>query len=167
MSAGLRFCSKMLQQRIGKILVDHGQGRAHLLSQDVSELFLASELKVRDLIVSTHIQEHFLCVVRRFFRYDHQSGFSGLYRLLCGELATSYLAGFLRQAQQAQEQQEALRMEPQLAEVFAGWADGYEYSEAEAAFRPFLYIELLEDYLSADVALAAVRRLEELGWSQS
>ena len=63
--------------------------------------------------------------------------------------------------------QEALRMEPQLAEVFAGWADGYEYSEAEAAFRPFLYIELLEDYLSADVALAAVRRLEELGWSQS
>ena len=58
-------------------------------------------------------------------------------------------------------------MEPQLAEVFAGWADGYEYSEAEAAFRPFLYIELLEDYLSADVALAAVRRLEELGWSQS
>ena len=111
MSAGLRFCSKMLQQRIGKILVDHGQGRSHLLSQDVSELFLASELKVRDLIVSTHVPEHFLCVVRRFFRYDHQSGFSGLYRLLCGELATSYLAGFLRQAQQAQEQQEALRME--------------------------------------------------------
>ena len=93
----------MLQQRIGKILVDHGQGRSHLLSQDVSELFLASELKVRDLIVSTHVPEHFLCVVRRFFRYDHQSGFSGLYRLLCGELATSYLAGFLRQAQQAKD----------------------------------------------------------------
>ena len=88
----------MLQQRIGKVLVDHSQGRSHLLSQNVSEFFLASELKVRDLIVSTHIPEHFLCIVRRFFRYDHQSGFSGLYCLLCGELTASDLDGLLRES---------------------------------------------------------------------
>lgn len=97
----------------------------------------------------------------------NRDDFSPGYRwtLCCGSESPRYMADpehfrFIRM-------QEALRMEPLLAEVFAGWADGYEYSEEEEAFCPFLYIEPLEDYLSADIALAALRRLEELGWSQS
>ena len=102
MSAGLRFCSKMLQQRIGKVLVDHGQGRSHLLSQDVAEFFLVSELKVRDFIVSTHVGKHFLRIVGFLILDENQPCFSCLYRFLCRKLTARRLSGFRGKTDQIQ-----------------------------------------------------------------
>ena len=45
--------------------------------------------------------------------------------------------------------------------------NGCGYRAEKKAFRPFLYSKRLGDDLSADMVIAAVCRLEELGWSQS
>lgn len=45
--------------------------------------------------------------------------------------------------------------------------NGCGYREEKKAFRPFLYSKRLGDNLPAGMVIAAVCRLEELGWSQS
>lgn len=45
--------------------------------------------------------------------------------------------------------------------------NGCGYRAKEKAFRPFLYSKRLGDDLPAGMVIAAVCRLEELGWSQS
>ena len=45
--------------------------------------------------------------------------------------------------------------------------NGCGYRAEEKALLPFLYVERLGDNLPAGMVIAAVCRLEELGWSQS
>lgn len=50
---------------------------------------------------------------------------------------------------------------------FCRMGNGCGYRAEEKALLPFLYSKRLGDDLSADMVIAAVCRLEELGWSQS
>ena len=64
--------TKLFLHGLGKACVLHSQGSTHLPAGGVAQLLLASEFKIGDLIVSTHIPELLLRIFRRLFRDQNQ-----------------------------------------------------------------------------------------------